>query len=101
VRCLIKFGDRQLIVEHTYGFPDSDVSPLEEVLDDAAADAVCVGDNPTLEEWIESFHGIAADDPECTLWPSDWVAHKSRARALKEFLGESEYNNLLYCVERL
>lgn len=96
-----RIGDRELVL----GYEDFDENAASQVardaLDEAASDASCIENSSNLWEWCTEYYGLEPHNPIIPDPEESYLIHHRRARDLKAFLGEEEYVNLLFGVERI
>jgi hypothetical protein len=72
-----------------------------DALDEAASDAACVENSTNLWEWCNEYYGLEPHNPIIPDPEETYLIQRRRAKDLKEFLGDAEFAQLLYSVERL
>lgn len=95
-KCRLRLGGRSLTTYFSMGFAHAREPRPEEVLDCLALDA-SGSDQRSFEEWCAEY----GDDPDSRKAERIYRTILKQSDKLKRFLGELDYEFLLYSTERM
>lgn len=97
-KCIIKSARKQFTVYFSMGYGHYGKQPkIEDVLDCLASDASGFENEDGFESWASGY-GYSTDSRKAE---RIYKTIESQAKRLKKFLGETQYNRLLWETERL
>lgn len=97
-KCILKSGKKQFTIFFSMGYGHHGKQPeIEDVLDCLASDASGFVNAESFEYWCDEY-GYNSDSRKAE---KIYKTIGSQAKKLEKFLGETEYNRLLWDTERL